>query len=182
MRNVGDGVAFLFQFKAPWESSRVDSLYKFSINERQHAALERLISDYPDDVNPDDVNYVFPLYTTWEKAGQHAPKLVRDTWLMPVSAVPSSTLIQISQPKTQRHRVEIERTRSGASATVYSPEVISEVVNAEEYLEERVGRSPSDDTTFGVPSEVLLGWIADIESQNLPVRFRGLNALFVPQG
>ena len=181
IRNVGHGVAFLFQFKSPWPTSRVDSLYKFSINEIQHAALERLVTDYPNDVNPDDISYVFPLYSTWEKADQYAPELVRDTWLMPVSAVPLASLTQVSQPKSQRHRVEIARTNSGVNVTVHSPEVVGKVVNAEEYLGERIGRTPSDDSPFGVASEVLLDWFAGNEAQNLPVRFRGLNALFVPR-
>ena len=33
--NVGVGFSLMLQFKAPWPSSRVDDLYKFSINERQ---------------------------------------------------------------------------------------------------------------------------------------------------
>ena len=75
--NVGPGFSLMLQFKAPWPTSVVDDLYKFSINERQHEALEQLAGQYPE-----AVHYVFPLYSKWQKAGQHAPDLAQDTWLV----------------------------------------------------------------------------------------------------
>ena len=77
IRNVGPGVSLMLQFKAPWPTSRVDDLYKFSINERQHEALEQLAGQ-----RPKAVQYVFPLYSKWSKADRYAPDLAQDTWLV----------------------------------------------------------------------------------------------------
>ena len=70
IRNAGPSFALMLQFKVPWPSSLVDDLYKFSINERQHEALEQLSGQYPQ-----AVQYVFPLYSKWDKAAQ-IPDLV----------------------------------------------------------------------------------------------------------
>ena len=78
IRNAGPGVSVMLQFKAPWATSFVDDLYKFSVNEQQHEALEDLAGK-----NPNAVHYVFPLFSTWNKADQYAPDLANDTWLVP---------------------------------------------------------------------------------------------------
>ena len=174
IRNVGPGASLMLQFKAPWPTSNVDSLYKFTINERQHEALEQLADDYPD-----DVFYVFPLYTKWTKADRYAPDLAQDTWLVPVSSVPLSMLTSQSTPASGRHRVELERFNSQISVTVHSPEVIGEAVNAKDFFSEvDVGQSLSD-RSRGVPSEQMQEWIELWDVKFAP-RFRGLNALFVP--
>ena len=113
IRNVGPGFSLMLQFKAPWPSSIVDGLYKFSINERQHEALEQLANRYPE-----AVYYVFPLYSKWLKADKHAPDLAQDTWLVPVSSMPLSLLTALSTPKSGRHRVELERIDSRITVTV----------------------------------------------------------------
>ena len=134
IRNVGTGSSLMLQFKAPWPSSYVDDLYKFSINERQHEALEQLADDYPD-----AVYYVFPFYSKWIKADRHAPDLAQDTWLVPVSSISLTLLTSPSTPATGRHRVELKRIDSRITVTAHSPEVIGEAVNAKQYFDEMSG-------------------------------------------
>ena len=62
IRNVGPGFSLMLQFKAPWPTSLVYNLYKFSINEKRHEALEQLSGQYSE-----AVHYVFPLYSKWHK-------------------------------------------------------------------------------------------------------------------
>ena len=177
IRNVGPGSSLMLQFKAPWPSSDVDDLYKFSINERQHEALEQL-----SDQHPEAVYYVFPLYSKWIKADQHAPDLAQDTWLVPVSSMPLNLLTSLSNPTSGRHRVELERSNSGVTVTAYSPEVIGEAVNAKEYFDERGGGQSVDVGATGVASGHLREWVDAWDEKSFALRFRGLNALYVPQG
>ena len=87
----------MLQFKSPWATFYGDNLYKFSINKKQHEALERLGT-------PDAVFYAFPLYSRWSKANMHAPDLLQDTWLLPVSCIPSGVLVRESNPIVVRRR------------------------------------------------------------------------------
>ena len=178
IRNAGHGVSIMLQFKAPWATSWENGLYKFSVNEQQHEAMEDLAGR-----NPNAVHYVFPLFSTWEKADRYAPELARDTWTVPVSAVPLAKLTASSSPSTGRHRVEVIRVNSRAIATFYSPEVVVEAVNARRLLlrgstEQPVEGVRSDAAELGVGSDNLLGWIERWSH----LRFRGLNALFIPAG
>ena len=171
-------------------SSDVDDLYKFSINERQHEALEQLA-----DTCPDAVYYVFPLYSQWIKADRHAPDLTQDTWLVPLSSMPLTSLTSLSSPASGRHRVELERSNSGITVTANSPKVIGEAINAREYFERSGGQSLEDGSS-GVPSDHLRAWVnlwdnrfplgesrtARGDRKSFAQRFRGLNALYVPQG
>ena len=51
IRNVGPGFTLMLQFKSPWVTPRGnDDLYKFSVNEQQHEALEGVASDHPNAV------------------------------------------------------------------------------------------------------------------------------------
>ena len=177
IRNVGPGLSLMLQFKAPWPSSLVDSLYKFSINERQHEALEQLAVQYPE-----DVYYVLPLYSRWIKADQHAPDLLQDTWMVPVSSIPLTLLTSLSTPSSGRHRVELERFNSQIVVTAHSPEVIGEAVNAREYFEKGIDRPLRDAGPSGVPSSHLQEWIELWDEKSSFPRFRGLNALYVPRG
>ena len=177
IRNVGPGFSLMLQFKAPWPTSLVDSLYKFSINERQHEALEQLASQYPE-----AVYYVFPLYSKWTKADRHAPDLAQDTWLVPVSSMPLTLLTSLSTPASGRHRVELERINSQITVTAYSPEVIGEAVNAKEYFVERSGGQSLDARPSGIPSDDLREWVGLWDEKSFALRFRGLNSLYVPQG
>lgn len=178
IRNAGPGVAIMLQFKAPWATSVVDSLYKFSVNERQHEALEDLAGR-----NSNAVYYVFPLFSTWAKADQHAPELTNDTWLVPVSSIPLTTLTSLSTPSTGLHRVDVERISSSVSVTFHSPEVIGEAINARDlFSHERAGdainSSNVDVGVLTIESDHLLTWVERWSH----LRFRGLNALFIPSG
>ena len=171
IRNVGHGFSLMLQFKAPWPTSQVDSLYKFSINEQQHYALEQLAVRFPG-----SVFYVFPLYSEWAKANLNAPNLSRDTWLVPVSTIPFASLTSSSVPSARRHRVELERTKSWVKVTAYSPEVNGEAANAWDFLANSIRPLPLYAGTVGVPSGELQEWF---ERWNY-LRFRRLHALFVP--
>ena len=46
----GSGIHERRQFKAPWATSLEDSLYKFSVNEQQHEAMEDLAGNNSNDV------------------------------------------------------------------------------------------------------------------------------------
>ncbi len=176
IRNVGPGFALMLQFKAPWPTSVVDDLYKFSINERQHEALEQLSGKYPD-----AVHYVFPLYSKWQKADQHAPDLAQDTWLVPVSSMPLTSLTSLSTPSSGRHRVELERVNSRITVTAYSPETMGKAVNAKEYFVER-SRQSLNARPSGVTSDALREWIGGADEKSFALRYRGLNVFYVPRG
>ena len=186
IKNVGSGVSVMLQFKAPWASSQPDHLYKFSINEKQHEALESMANQYPD-----SVYYVFPLYSKWSKANQHAPNLARDTWLVPVSSVPLASLRSMSTPATGSHQVELKRVQSNLQVVVHSPEVIGEAVNASEYFGDASRGQSIASGSAGIPSGQLLEWVQswrpeqDLLQDIVPTgsrlpRFRGLNVLYVP--
>ena len=166
----------MLQFKAPWPTSVVDNLYKFSINERQHEALEQLASQHPE-----AVYYVFPLYSQWIKADRHASDLAQDTWLVPVSSLPLSLLTSLSTPASGRHRVKLERNNLQVNVTAYSPEVVGEAINAREYFVERSAGQSLDTRPSGVPSSLLREWVGMWDKKSFALRFRGLNALYVPQ-
>jgi len=163
----------MLQFKAPWVTSVPDDLYKFSVNEEQHEALENLAGN-----NPNAVYYVFPLFSTWRKADQHSPNLINDTWLLPVSSISLAALTALSNTSTGLHRVEVEKVSSGATATFHSPEVLGEMINARDYFVEVTRGQALDIGTVGIPSNQLQEWCSSWSQ----LRFRGLNALFIPSG
>ena len=175
IRNVGPGSSLMLQFKAPWPTSIVDSLYKFSINERQHEALEQLADQYPE-----AVYYVFPLYSKWTKADQDAPDLAQDTWVVPVASMPLTLLTSLSSPSSGRHRVELERINSQITVTAHSPEVIGEAINAKEFFLDGSMAHSLDARSSRVPSDHLLEWIENWDQKGFAPRFRSLNALYVP--
>ena len=170
------------------------SCYKFSINERQHEALEDLASRYPQ-----AVHYVFPFFSTWAKAREYAPDLVQDTWLVPASSVLLAELQAASSPKTGRHRVELERTGSSIEVTVHSPRVVGQAINAGEFLAELSGQANSLSLArrlvpHGLLREWIRAWDEDGRAVGLTsdefsrapavsarrVRFTGLSALYIP--
>ena len=168
----------MLQFKAPWATSLEDSLYKFSVNEQQHEAMEDLAGN-----NADAVYYVFPLFSTWRKADQHAPDLAKDTWLVPVSSIPLVALTALSSPSTGLHRVDVQPTNSSVTVTFHSPEVIGEAINARQLffqggMTQLVSTDDVNIGSLGVSSDELLGWVERWSH----LRFRGLNALFIPTG
>ena len=176
IRNAGPGVSIILQFKAPWATSLEDSLYKFSVNEQQHEAMEDLAGN-----NANAVHYVLPLFSTWRKADQHAPDLAGDTWLVPVSCIPLVTLTALSSPSTGLHRVDVQRANSSVTVTFHSPEVIGEAINARQFflqggMTQLVSNDDVNIGSLGVSSDELLGWVERWSH----LRFRGLNALFIP--
>ena len=177
IQNVGPGVSLMLQFKAPWPTSVVDDLYKFSINEQQHFALEQLAATHPD-----SVYYVFPLYSKWSKANSYAPNLVRDTWIVKVTDIPYSSLAGSAAPSNTRHNVELERVGANMLYTVFSPEVRGSGINAEQFFEQQSIVNQMKAGAAGIPGGALLDWIGYLKSQDAPPRFKGLHAVFVPQG
>ena len=186
IENVGPGHALMLQFKAPWPTSTVDYLYKFTINERQHEALFQLAEDHPQ-----SVSYVFPLYSLWDKAAEHAPDLAQDTWLARAASIPFDDLIAPPRPLSGRHTVELIRDPGGVTAIVHSPQVIPDVINAQEYFGGRSFTGSSDLLRPGVPHTALREWIRSWDAEQSdgpqrserspkPPRFRGLNALYIP--
>ncbi|MXX93738.1 MAG: hypothetical protein F4Y63_09890 [Chloroflexi bacterium] len=176
IRNTGIGSSLMLQFKSPWPTSRVDSLYRFTINERQHEALEDLARRYPR-----AVYYVLPLYTTWEKANNHSPDLIRDTWLMPVASIPLASLTSQPALSSGRHRVDVGRDGSQTVATVHSPTIEADLINAGTFFTDSGNPRMFRDQMDMVPSDALQKWVATRDRNGLSVRFSGLKALYVPQ-
>ena len=177
IRNVGSGQSVMLQFKSPQASSLVDSLYKFSINERQHERLDRIAR-----ACPRTVLYVFPLYGKWSKARNYAPDLMQDTWLVRVSDIPYPLLAS----GHERHQVELRRDGSRMETTIHSPTISVDAINAKDYFREMgMGLSIENE---GVSSGALLEWLNENDRENYrensgiekPPRFRGLHALMVP--
>ena len=193
IENVGPGFALMLQFKSPWPTSIVDHLYKFSINEQQHEPLDELAAEYPE-----SVFYVFPLYSTWNKAQTDAPDLCQDTWLLPVASVPLDDLRDISRPLTGVHRVELERVDTNVVATVHSPRVIGETINAGEYFSGLASTLSGGAPRALVPHSRLRDWVQRWDQESIArssispgdpgdsdestrfVRFRSLNAMYIP--
>lgn len=181
IRNA-DSFSLMLQFKAPWETSREDYLYKFSINERQHVALEQTALSFPR-----AVYYVFPLYSTWSKADYHAPDLLQDTWLVPINSITSSTLQSASARSSGYHRVELDRRYGPITVEIFSPRLEGIAINAQEFFD---AKSPSNTAAsdesladFGISSEGMLKWLGqmeEMEDEGTAPRFRGLNTLTVP--
>ena len=115
--------------------------------------------------------------STWNKAEAPSPDLVRDTWLVRVSSISLATLMSQSTPKTGLHRVHLRRFNSSVTATFHSPVVVNEAINADNFFGPRsadqiADTNPSDTLSVGVPSDEVREWGQ--------VRFRGLNAMFIP--
>ena len=160
------GLALLLQFKSPWATYYGDDLYKFSINKRQHKTLERLGSS-------DGAFYVFPLYNRWQKVDAHAPNLLQDTWLLPVSCISSSQLIRKSTSIVviRRSHLGVQiRGRPGWEATC-------EAINAVDYFHRHVQEFTVDMPRF-ISIEVLRTWIES--SQMSDLRFRNLGFFYLP--
>ena len=161
------GVAMMLQMKSPWARSRVDYLYKFTLNQKQHAALEPLAA-----IHPAAVYYVFPLYSRWSKANQYAPELLRDTWFVPVSCItldPSATKSSFT--------IELWRTNSQIEVSGRFIEVSCGASNARELLEESTVQT-LDSRLLSLRANQLAEWLAGLDESS--VRFRHLSALYVP--
>ncbi|MYC08231.1 MAG: hypothetical protein F4X57_13840 [Chloroflexi bacterium] len=165
IRNAPKGVALMLQFKSPWATLRVDTLYKFTINRRQHKAMERL-------GHPGAVHYVFPLYSKWCKIYKNTPDLLQDTWLVPVECIPSKYLAKDSTT------IEVRKlSPSGVRASGPNWESKCNAMNAGEYFQPRTG-SLSDIQGIGVTAPQMREWIDGRDWTAL--RFRGLGFFYLP--
>ncbi len=166
IRNADD-LALMFQFKSPWATYYGDNFYKFSVNKRQHEALERL-------GNPEAAFYAFPLYSRWSKADKDAPNLLQDTWLLPVSCIPSGALVRESTPivvsRRNQSSVKVE------SDTYPYWEATCEPVNAREYFERDLRETVDRPSLVRVA--LLKEWIEFSEMAAL--RFRNLVIFYIP--
>ena len=162
------GHSLMLQFKSPQATSTYDHHYKFSINRRQHEALERLVAG-----NPKSAYYVFPLYSKWTKVLDHSPNLIKDTWLVPVSCISLG-----SSPSQDTYQIELQR--NGARMKVSGPNlsVNCEPINARNYCVDGQDQSLNP-REAGVPSEILKGRIGQWQESRL--RFRGLNSVYLPR-
>ena len=160
------GVALMLQFKSPWATSNVDWVYKFSINRTQHEALERL-------GRPDAVYYVFPLYSKWSKVDKDAPDLLQDTWLVPVSCIPSTFLLRESTPIQVR-----KTTPSDIDVRGYPHwKPTCNATNARDFFHMRAG-SLSDIAGIGIQPSQLREWIDGW--QRTALRFSSLGIFYLP--
>lgn len=154
IRNAGIGSSLMLQFKSPWPTSRVDSPYRFSINQRQHEAHESLANRYSK-----AVYYGLPLYATWVKVDKHAPNLMRDTWLMPLDSILLASLTSQSTSVLGRHRVDVERDESQAIATGHSPVIEAGMINSSAFFADFGNAWTSGAQPDGVPSDELQEWV-----------------------
>ena len=166
IRNADD-LALMLQFKSPWATYYGDSFYKFSVNKRQHEAMERLGS-------PEAVFYAFPLYSRWSKADRDAPNLLQDTWLLPVACIPSGGLVRESTPivVSRRNHSSVKV----ASDTYPYWEATCEAVNAREYFERDLRETLDRPRLIRVA--LLKEWIEFSEMAAL--RFRNLGIFYIP--
>ena len=157
----------MLQLKSPWATYYGNNFYKFSVNKKQHNALEQL-------GNPEAVFYVFPLYSRWNKADKDAPNLLQDTWLLPISCIPSRELVRESTPiVVSRHNHLSVKIASDAHPYW---EATCEAVNARKYFERDV-RETLDGSRF-IQVALLKEWIGIREIAAL--RFRNLGIFYIP--
>ena len=166
IRNTGD-LALMLQFKSPWATYYGDDFYKFSINKKQHEALEGLR-------RPEAVFYAFPLYNRWCKADRHAPNLLQDTWLLPVSCIPSGGLVRESTPIVVSRRGHSQvMVRSNAHPYW---EANCDPTNSREYFERDLRETLDRPRLIRIT--LLKEWIESFEIAAL--RFRSLGIFYIP--
>ena len=161
------GHLLMLQFKSPKATSIYDHHYKFSINRRQHEALERLVMG-----NPKAAYYVFPLYSKWTKVLDHSPSLIKDTWLVPVSCISLN-----SSPLQDSYQIDIRRVQSRIVLSGSRLQVKCEAINAGNYCVDEQDQSLNP-REVGVPSEILKEQVGQWQDSRL--RFTGLNAVYIP--
>ena len=87
---------FAFQFKAPkgrWEGEP----YRFTIQRRQHEKLAALAGG-----SAGDVFYVLPYYVLPVKLQRYVPRLLRDTWFLPVGSMRGTDPFGTYETRTMR--------------------------------------------------------------------------------
>ncbi len=159
------GLALLLQFKSPWATFYDDNRYRFSINKKQHEALESLGGS-------DGVFYVFPLYNRWRKADAHAPNLLQDTWLLPIACISTTQLIRESTPIEVIRRKDLRVQIRGFPGW----EATCEATSANEYFKRDI-----HETAYRprfIPLTMLKEWIEF--SRLSALRFRHLGFFHLP--
>lgn len=162
------GYSLMLQFKSPHATSTYDHHYKFSINRRQHKTLKELTKGHPR-----AAYYVFPLYSKWRKILDHSPRLTKDTWLVPVSCISLN-------PSPKQDSYQIDLRRNGSQIEVSGPhlQVKCNAINAWNYCIDVQDQSLNP-REVGVPSDILKDRVLTLQDSRL--RFRGLNAVYLPR-
>jgi hypothetical protein len=125
---------FAFQFKAP-KGRKEGAPYKYTLVSEQHQLLHTLALSWPE-----SVHYVLPFYVTHDKLRRDVPNLTQDTWLLPISQMPTPEVFGGQKTK-------IIRCESGAAFAnpKYRLQHIREI------------RIPPE---AGVPAEEFASWYA----------------------
>ena len=87
---------FAFQFKAP-KGRREGEPYRFTIQRRQHEKLAALAGG-----SAGDVFYVLPYYVLPVKLQRYVPRLLRDTWFLPVGSMRGTDPFGTYETRTMR--------------------------------------------------------------------------------
>ena len=87
---------FAFQFKAP-KGRREGEPYRFTIQRRQHEKLAALAGG-----SAGDVFYVLPYYVLPVKLQRYVPRLLRDTWFLPVGSMRGTDPLGTYETRTMR--------------------------------------------------------------------------------
>lgn len=172
MLNVPREVLLMLQFKAPAAALSSGSPYRFRLNVAQFKNLLILADRFPE-----QVCYVFPLYREWAKAGEDAPDLAQDTWLMPVACMPQSVRNLRVTSRHSSFAVDVVRMGSDVKINVRSETVVGKAFSISSYC-----RRP--DVT-GIPASGLQEWVQELDQgTDVPILERpgggALCALFVP--
>ena len=179
-----NGFSLMLQFKAPTPTSRENDHYRFTINERQHQAMKGLAKQYKK-----AVYYVFPLYCKWKKADQDSPDLAQDTWLVPVSSISLNLPPSLPNTSSRQRQIKVGHGGSPPRITGHSMSVqVDRVITAKAFCQGKLATEDGRDFIHsnGIPAEELRAWLArlgDIDAgdpQSAMLRFRRLNALFLP--
>ena len=127
---------FAFQFKAP-KGSQEGEPYRFTIQRRQHEKLAALAGG-----SAGNVFYVLPYYVHPGKLQRFVPRLLRDTWFLPVGSMRRTDPFGTYQTRTVRCE--------GGLASI-NPDY--ELRGAEEL-----------DPGNGIPAGQFADWYADLHS------------------
>ena len=87
---------FAFQFKAP-KGRREGEPYRFTIQRRQHEKLAALAGG-----SAGDVFYVLPYYVLPVKLQRYVPRLLHDTWFLPVGSMRGTDPFGTYETRTMR--------------------------------------------------------------------------------
>ena len=136
---------FAFQFKAP-KGRREGEPYRFTIQRRQHEKLAALAGG-----SAGDVFYVLPYYVLPVKLQRYVPRLLRDTWFLPVGSMRGTDPFGTYETRTMR----CERRLAS--------------INPDYELRGVEQLEPGD----GIPTGQFAEWYANLHAQTDERGFRG---------